>query len=185
MYKSTWKDLRKLKKAQVRKRAAYTKPCRYGSSCSNDGCMFYHEGSRPSSSHVSSNAELTAQGQGASYEVEQGNSDNGEPVTVTKQDDASEMVKRLQAQLKEKDELIDFLTDSNISSKKSFDILKQSNENKEKIIRKMEVEAENKTKTKTKTKKKCERETRDTDSDDRRSKYKIVKNRYGREVRSL
>ena len=180
--------MRKLKKTQVRKRAAYTKPCRYGSSCSNDGCMFYHEGSRPSSSHVSSDAELTAQGQGASYEVEQGNSGNGERdgVAVTKkQDNASEMVKKLQAQLKEKDELIDFLTDSNISSKKSFDILKQSNENKEKIIRKMEVEAENKTKTKTKTKKKCERETRDTDSDDRRSKYKIVKNRYGREVRSL
>ena len=88
MYKSTWKDLRKLKKAQVRKRAAYTKPCRYGASCSNNGCMFYHEGSEYSSSHVVRSeerlnvcdAELTAQGQGqgASYELEQGSSSNSD-----------------------------------------------------------------------------------------------------------
>ena len=112
--------MRKLKKTQGRKRAANTKPCRYGARCPNNGCMFYHEGSGYSSSHVSrskerlkvSDAELTAQGQGqyfsASYEVERAsssNSDSGERggvALIKQQDDASEMVKKLQSQLKEK-----------------------------------------------------------------------------------
>ena len=88
----TWTDLRKLKKTQVRERAAHTKPCRYGASCSNNGCMFHHEGNGYSSSHVSRSkerlkvcdAELTA------------------PCVIKQQDDASEMVKKLQSQLKEK-----------------------------------------------------------------------------------
>ena len=199
-----WKDLRKLKKTQGRKRAANTKPCRYGARCPNNGCMFYHEGSGYSSSHVSrskerlkvSDAELTAQGQGqyfsASYEVERAsssNSDSGERggvAVIKKQDDASKMVKKLQSQLEEKNELIEFLTESNKTGKTCFDVLMRVNENQDKIIRKMEEEAKNKTKTKTKTKKKCARETRDTDTDsDRWSNYKIVKNRYGRDVRSL
>ena len=62
MYKSTWKDLRKLKKAQVRKRAAYTKPCRYGASCPNNGCMFYHEGSGYSSSHITGSGKKMIRG---------------------------------------------------------------------------------------------------------------------------
>ena len=112
----TWTDLRKLKKTQVRERAAHTKPCRYGASCSNNGCMFHHEGNGYSSSHVSRSkerlkvcdAELTGQGQGqyfsASYEVERGssNSDSGERAVIKQQDDASKMVKKLQSQLREK-----------------------------------------------------------------------------------
>lgn len=204
MYKAIWQDMRKLKKTQVRQRAAYTKQCRYGANCSNNWCMFYHEGSRYFSSHVSRSeerlkacdAELKAQGQyfSASYEVEQGsssNSDSGERggvAVIKQQDDASEMVEKLQSELKEKNkelkeknEEIEWLTNSNDRRMYCFKVMKRVNDSQEKRIRKMEEEAENKTKTK--TKKKCARETRDTVSD--KPKYRIIKNRYGRSVRSL